>query len=163
MLESKAAAVYYGSCGENTKHLYALLEGKGLAGVVALNLFRACKNSARAKIYRGGIRGQGSYKSKAYDRKQWAMRNLCKVLTEHAGDLGIQWGWKQDPAQEYHKWVLYVAIPTGQVSFHTSERGTGPDYAGDWDGEHQSAERIIEWVDNILTEKTDSEQRTLDI
>lgn len=58
------------------------------------------------------------------------MDNLCRHLAE-LGELG--WGWKQDPAQEFHNWVLYVDLPNGQVSFHTAARGEGPDYAGDWD------------------------------
>ena len=57
--------VYRASDGEATKRLYVELELLGPAGVIALNLFRACKNSERAKAYRGG-NGHGSYRSQAY-------------------------------------------------------------------------------------------------
>jgi hypothetical protein len=143
--------IFHGSDGEATRELYKELDKLGPAGVVATNLFRACKNSGRAKVYRGGIRGQGSYKGMAYDRKQWAMSNLCSILEQHAGTLGIVWGWKEDPyAQGPHRWLLYVDIPPGQVSFHTDRRGRGPDYPGDWDHEHQSDRRIIDWVTELL-------------
>jgi hypothetical protein len=127
-------ATYSGSDGDRTKALYAELETHGPAGIVALNLFRACKNSERAKVYRGGQRGRGSYKSMAYDRKQWAIDNLAAVLDQHAAALGIVWGWGVDPQQSFHRDVLYVDLPGGQVSFHTAPRGKGPDYPGQWDG-----------------------------
>lgn len=143
--------IYNGSDGEATKQLYADLERLGPVGVVALNLFRAHKCSARAKVYRGGRRGHGSFRAMAYDRKQWSMDNLCQTLTTSAASLGICWGWKQDPAQEFHRWVLYVDLPTGQVSFHTSARGHGPDYPGDWDGIRDAgAARIIAWINALL-------------
>jgi hypothetical protein len=106
-----------------------------IVGLVAMELFRIQKASSRAKVYRGG-----GFRGKAYDKKQWAMGNLCNALAE----LGaLQWGWKIDRAAEFHKWVLYVDLPNGQVSFHSGERGEGPDYAGDWDGaRNMSAQRI---------------------
>lgn len=127
-------SIYEGSNGDATKALYAELEQRGPLGIVALNLFRANKNSARAKVYRGGIRGKGSFKSMAYERKQWAIDNLVSVLTQHAEALGITWGWGVDEKQEYHRHVLYVEAPTGQISFHVRDRGDGPDYAAGWDG-----------------------------
>jgi hypothetical protein len=150
--------IYVGSDGSATMQLYKELEALGPAGIVALNLFRAYKNSARAKVYRGGIRGKGSYSGMAYERKNWAMGNLCKVLTEHAAVLGIRWGWKMDPdmvaKDDPHIWVLYVDLPNnlGQVSFHTAARGEGPDYPGEWDGAKKVGdERIIKWVEMLLT------------
>ena len=47
---------YQGSDGEATRALYAELQQRGPVGVIAVNLFRAQKNSARAKVYRGGVR-----------------------------------------------------------------------------------------------------------
>lgn len=144
--------IYTGSDGNATLELYHILERLGAAGIVALNLFRAQKCSSRAKVYHGGIPGKGSYRDLAYDRKQWSMNVLCKVLKINAAVLGICWGWKIDQAQSYHKWVLYVELPKyGQVSFHTALRGEGPDYAGDWDGFHASEERILKYVNDILT------------
>lgn len=137
--------IYAGSNGDATKALYAQLETKGVAGIVALNLFRAQKCSERAKGYR-----RGSHKREAYDRKNWSMKNLAAALYKHADDLNVTWGWKIDPAQSFHRWVLYVDLPTGQVSFHTAERGVGPDYAGDWDKAMASCSRILKWVASVL-------------
>jgi hypothetical protein len=140
---------FQGSDGDATKALYDRLSKCGPLGQIALNLFRAHKNSARAKVYRGGIRGQGSFKGMAYDRKEWSIRNLCDVLDRNR--VGIRWGWAIDEEQEFHKHVLYVDIPTGQVSFHAAARGKGPDYYGKWDGVREAgAGRICEWCARLL-------------
>lgn len=139
---------YQGSDGEATKALYVRLETLGPVGVVAVNLFRACKASERAKVYRGGRRG---YRGAAYDRKGWAIGNLCKVLGADAAGLGLTWGWGLDQKQPMHCHVLYVDLPTGQVSFHSAYRGDGPDYPGTWDGlPGRSADRICRWVGRLL-------------
>src|SRR5262245_13257310 len=96
-----ARTVYDGSDGELTKRYYAELEKRGAIGIVAMNLFRAQKCSARAKVYRGGIRGRGSYKDLAYQRKSWSMILLCEVLEKHGAELAIVYGWKQDPATSF--------------------------------------------------------------
>jgi hypothetical protein len=145
------AAVYAGSDGALTRRFYAELEQCGPVGLVALNLFRAQKCSARAKVYRGGVRGVGSYRGMAYERKNWSMHNLCRMLSTHGPALGITWGWKKDPMQSFHNWVLYVDLPGGQVSFHSAERLDGPDYSADWDRQRKSAERIIEFCDAVLS------------
>src|SRR4051812_42613342 len=111
-----ALDTYAGSDGKATRELYARLAAMGPAGVIAMNLFRACKCSERAKVYRGGC-----YRREAYGRKEWSLKNLCNALVNAGDALGIMWGWKLDPEQEFHKWVLYVEIPTGQVSFHAAE------------------------------------------
>jgi hypothetical protein len=151
-----ALEVYSGSDGELTKAYYAELESHGPIGILATNLFRAQKCSARAKVYRGGIRGHGSYRGMAYDRKNWALQNLCRVLLEHGKSLGIAWGWKEDPNQEYHNWVLYVDLPQGQVSFHAATKGDGPLYRGEWDGKHESATRILAFCDSLAAVPVDS-------
>lgn len=134
--------VYDGSDGAVTRALYAQLEPLGPAGVVAVNLFRAQKCSDRAKVYRG--RG---FSQEAYRRKQWSMDNLCTALTAHGVTLGFPWGWHEDPTQAFHRWVLYVDLPTGQVSFHTDHRGVGPEYASAWDGVRAAAPgRILRWI-----------------
>jgi len=146
--------IYEGSDGKATTMLYEQLGKLGPVGVVALNIFRAQKNSARAKVYRGGVPGQGSYRGMAYDRKQWAMRNLCSVLTEHAGALGITWGWGIDARQEKHSDVLYIELPTGQVSFHTEGRGEGPKFPGKWDGVRgASTGRILQWIAGLMAQR----------
>jgi hypothetical protein len=138
--------VYQGSDGEATKALYERLERLGDVGHVAVNLFRACKSSERAKTYRGG-----RYRGAAYDRKQWAMDNLATMLGKRAAPLGVVWGWGVDDKQSYHRHVLYVDIPTGQVSFHCGWRGEGPDYPGQWDGQRgQAADRICRWCARLL-------------
>lgn len=146
LLMHEVLAIYEGSDGEATKRLYQRLEALGPVGHVAVNLFRAHKSSARAKVYRGG-----GYRGLAYERKGWAMDNLVAILAEQAAELGIRWGWGEDAAQEYHRWVLYVDVPTGQVSFHTERRGGGPDYPAAWDGERNTgATRICRWISQLL-------------
>src|SRR5689334_7177425 len=88
-------AIYNGSNGDATKAVYVELEAIGPIGVVAVNLFRACKTSGRAKVYRGR-----HYKGAAYDTKQWSMENLARVLSDHCEALGIVWGWGLDEKQE---------------------------------------------------------------
>lgn len=136
--------IYEASNGEATKRLYVRLAQLGPIGRVALNLFRASKCSARAKQYRP------KYKKEAYGRKNWSLENLCAELEESGDALGIEWGWKEDPAQAFHRWVLYVVIPTGQVSFHAEARLCARDFAGEWDGSHNSTSRIIRWTTHIL-------------
>jgi hypothetical protein len=147
-------SIYAGSNGEATKALYARLQSLGAAGVVAMNLFRACKCSERAKLYRGG-----GYKRDAYQRKDWSIGLLCDQLMASAEILGIRWGWKEDPAQDFHNQVLYVDLPTGQVSFHAAERKKGPDYPGDWDQSKESAARIVKYVSAVHAEGFPAEER----
>ena len=143
--------IYNGSDGEATKALYARLSTFGPIGDVALNLFRAQKASTRAKVYRGGVPGRGSYKRMAYDRKNWAMENLCATLAQHASSMGLVYGWQRDDDTGGYPWVLYVDLPTGQVSFHAPSRGLGPDYPGIWDGvRNVSADRIVRWCELVV-------------
>ena len=139
--------VFEGSDGDTTRALYKSLEGHGPIGQVALNLFRAAKTSQRGKVYRGR-----RYRGAAYDTKEWSMGLLCAHLVDHAPSIGISsWGWGEDLEQPVHRQVLYIDLPTGQVSFHTGLRGLGPDYPGAWDGiRDQQAHRILRWVADIL-------------
>jgi hypothetical protein len=139
--------IFQGSDGARTTELYAHLETLGSAGVICLNLFRACKCSGRAKSYR-----TNRHRHEAYGRKDWSLANLCTVLAASAATHRIVWGWKLDPAQHFHRWVLYVEIPTGQVSFHTERRHCDQDYPGEWDGQRLSAERVIRWTALLLNE-----------
>ncbi len=149
-----AIDVYKGSDGELTKRYYAELEKCGPIGLVALHLFRAQKASERAKLYRGGVRGQGSFRSMAYDKKTWSMQNLCKALAQHGDALGIRYGWKEDLNTVFDNrasWVLYVDLPQGQVSFHSPSRGIGPNYPGDWDGQRgMSVQRIVDFCESLF-------------
>lgn len=146
--------IFEGSNGSATQALYAELALLGPAGVIALNLFRACKCSSRAKEYRP------KYKREAYGRKEWSLQNLCDELSRSAEELGIEWGWKEDPKQACHKWVLYVVIPTGQVSFHNEKRLHARDFPHEWDGEHQSSNRIIKWTTMLLNNEPARPQAT---
>ena len=160
-----ALEVYAGSDATQTRQLYARLMTHGAVGVVAVNLFRAQKSSSRAKQYRGGIRGLGSYRELAYQRKSWSMKQLCSALTLHAEELGIKWGWKKDNGVLFMgktSWVLYVDLPWGQVSFHSIERFSGPDYAGEWDKCRASAERIVAYCQDLL-DKENQEQKQLQL
>lgn len=152
-----AMTVYTGSNGDATRELYASLTELGPIGLVALNLFRAHKTSARAKVYRGG-NGRGSYRQQSYETKAWSLNNLAAVLDRHAMDLDIIWGWQEDTAQPTHKWILYVEIPTGQVSFHTGERGKGPGYNRPWDGvRRQGSNRICSWIGRLFKTNEEAE------
>ncbi len=148
----KACEVFEGSDGDFTKRYYAALERHGAPGIVAVNLFRALKNSTRAKGYR-----RRGYKDAAYARKAWAMQQLVFFLRIHSGELGIVYGWKQDESTRFSEeasWVLYVELPQyGQVSFHSPERFEGPDYAGDWDGQRLSQQRILFYCDAVYEAK----------
>lgn len=145
-------AVYNGSDGDATKALYERLSQFGPVGNIAVNLFRAQKNSARAKLYRGG-----GYRGRAYGRKEWAIDNLATALTEHADECSMRWGWGTDPEQPFHNVVLYVDLPTGQASFHTDHRGEGPDYPGAWDGKPGwSPDRIIRFIARLLADNADA-------
>lgn len=148
----RAAEVYAGSDGEQTKRYYAQLVTFGPIGVLAMNLFRAQKCSARAKVYRGG-NALGSYRDKAYQRKNWSMKNLVEVLLSHDKELSIVWGWKKDSNSPYCPWVLYIDLPQGQVSFHTDSRLRGPDYHGDWDGRQLSCDRILAFCESLTASK----------
>mgnify|MGYP000904874013 CR=1 FL=1 len=140
----EATEVYLGSNGDRTRALYKRVEALGPAGELAVNLFRAHKASSRAKVYRGG-----GYKDAAYDTKQWSLNNAVELLLKR--DLGIGFGWKEDPERPYHRWVIYIELPTGQVSFHTAARGLGPDYPREWDGvREQGATRICHFLAEIL-------------
>lgn len=145
----RSREVYQGSDGALTKRYYAELESRGPLGQIAMNLFRAQKCSARAKLYRG--RG---YKSEAYARKSWSMGNLVEILGHAGAAEGISFGWKTDPATVFGNepsWVLYVDLPDGQVSFHSPHRGAGPEYVGEFDGAHKSEERILEFCDRVFS------------
>lgn len=138
-------SIYRGSDGDATRAFLGRLEQLGELGRIAAYLFRAQKASERAKVYRGR-----THRASAYDRKDWALRELAAVLVADA-PASIVWGWGEDPAQEFHRHVLYVDLPTGQVSFHTGQRGEGPEYVDGWDGQRgKSPDRILRWIARLL-------------
>jgi hypothetical protein len=139
-------AVYRGSDADRTRALYTLLEAIPPRGPVAVKLLQACKASERAKAY------TRRYRAAAYDKKDWAIGELCRSLVASADDLDIAWGWAKDPKAVGFENVIYVDVPgCGQVSFHTSYRRDGPDYAGAWDGVRGGApDRICRWAEAVL-------------
>lgn len=144
---ARVTRVYRARNADATRALYADLAALGPAGEIAVNLCRAMKNSGMAKGYR-----RRSATAAAYDTKGWAMRNLAELLPAHAARLGLTWGWGVDPAQSYHRIVLYVDLPTGQVSFHTDLRLAGPDHAAGWDGVRDAGpDRLCAWMAALLS------------
>jgi hypothetical protein len=142
----KVRDIFAASDADATRALYAALERRGPVGAIAMNLLRAQKASDRAKVYRGR-----RFVDAAYDKKAWSMAQLAAALAAAPAWMFL-WGWKLDPLPPpMIPWVLYVDLPTGQVSFHARARGLGPDYAREWDGSRgQSADRIIAWAQDVL-------------
>lgn len=145
-------AVYAGSDGDATRALYAKLEAITPLGPIAVNLFRACKTSNRAKRYR---RGRGHI-TESYGRKDWSVENAARILAEMTPSPFV-WGWgideamKRERSDDPHHHVVYFDLPTGQVSFHVGARHPGPDYAGKWDRMIGTAPvRICEWCWEVL-------------
>ncbi len=147
-----AKQVYHGSNGGATRSFCVRLEKTGQLGRIAAALFRAQKASARAKVYHGGVhRWDGnwdSYRDLAYERKGQCLHALCTLLSQDS--RGLRWGWKDDPMELYARHVLYVDLPQGQASFHSAVEYGGPQYDGDWDGEHKSEERILNFADRVM-------------
>lgn len=145
--------IYHGSDGALTRRLYAELKKRGPLGLIAMNLFRAQKCSRRAKKYGpyAGAAGQ-SFRDMAYERKGESLKLLTETLRLHGTEVAITYGWGRDEGQMINKWVLYVDLPQGQVSFHSQERYEGPDYPGGWDGRRMSEERIISFCQSVLAD-----------
>lgn len=139
-------AVYLGSEAGATKAMYARLMTFPPRGPVAVKLLQACKASERAKLYRTGWMRRA-----AYDKKDWAISELCRALVAEP-DVVPSWGWGFDPKAIGFEHILYVDVPgAGQVSFHTSYRKDGLDYAGAWDGlRGVAARRICRWTEAVF-------------
>jgi hypothetical protein len=147
----KARIVFDGSNGGQTRSFCCALAKTGQLGKIAAELFRIQKTSDRAKVYSGGIKskyGSVSFRTLAYKRKGVCLSVLCKLLQADA--CGLTWGWGYDGTQQFAKCVLYVDLPNGQVSFHSTDRYAGPKYQGEWDGEYKSEQRILSLCDQLL-------------
>jgi hypothetical protein len=139
VIDGSVAEVIEGSDATATKALNRALEAVGPLGNVAHHLLAAQKNSSRAKKFR-------SYADRYYDTKG----TQIVALTDALQCTELVWGWGADP-NGFLPWVLYVDLPTGQVSFHSRARGVGPDYPGVWDGVQRASEpRIIAWAQSLL-------------
>jgi len=68
-----------------------------------------------------------------YGKKEHLLREACRLATEQDW---FTWGWKMDPDPPPNgaEWVLYFEAEGKQVSFHTFDRGDGPDFPGEWNG-----------------------------
>jgi len=141
-LVARAEDVFQQSNGAVTVAYYRRLIERGPMGIIAMNLFRASKTSSRAKAYRGK-----RFRYASYDVKNYSIQQLCQSLGKH-----LPWGWKRDPYTPGFEWVLYVDLPTGQVSFHSGSRLAGPDYHGDWDGQKCSTERVLKFCNQVTEE-----------
>lgn len=141
-----ARTVYEQKDGEVTKSYYAELNSHGALGKIAVALFRAQKRSSAAKSYRAR-----KFTRAAYDVKNWSLSEVCRLLSteKHA----MNWGWKRDTRTVGYEWVLYVELPQGQVSFHSPDRGVGPDYQGEWNNAEKCVERIIRFCDAAYLHK----------
>jgi hypothetical protein len=147
-----ARNVFDGSDAAVTRRYLKTLEARD-DGIVAAMLFRAQKASYRAKHYRGSTQDRfgrlRSFREIAYDRKSESLAGLCKILLKFWP--AAKWGWGRDPGQPDCPHVLYIELPTGQVSFHSVGRFEGPDFAGEWDhARGTSADRIIQFCDNVM-------------
>jgi len=140
--KATAKEVFDGSDGRLTVAYYRRLSTLGINGVIAMNLFRASKTSARAKQYRGR-----RFRGASYEVKNYSLFNLCESLKNSS----LTWGWKRDPNTPGYEWVLYVELPNGQVSYHSSIRGSGPEYQFDWDGQRETTSRVLAYCDHLLS------------
>lgn len=86
-------------------------------------------------------------RSRDYYEKEWHLDEACAA----AEKAGVTFGWKDDGAAADAPWTVYFEITAGQVSFHTTERGPGPAFAGHWDGQQDvSASRICAAIEELL-------------
>lgn len=128
-----------GSDAAATKALHRALDAVGPMGKVAHHLLAAQKSSSRAKAFR-------SYSDRYYETKGAQLGQLADALRQ----THVVWGWGEDSRGSL-PWVLYVDLPTGQVSFHARDRGDGPDYPGSWDRiPGASGPRIIAWAHSLI-------------
>lgn len=146
---SLSLSVFQGCDSARTRKYLHHLEKQGQPGRIAASLFRSQKASSRAKVYAGGIirsdGGFSSFRSLSFEKNSQSLQVLASLLREDSA--GIRWGWGHDEETPHAPHVLYLDLPSGQVSFHSQERFAGPHYPGNWDGERASESRIIAYCD----------------
>ena len=125
-------------------HCFALCK-KGVRGALAVTLFQAFYSSKKAKSYRR------RFKSETYSRKSQALMRVNHWCDRLSINTVEGYGWKRDNSTPGFEWVYYVDLSgIGQVSFHSADRGEGPDYDGEWDRVRASGERVSAFCDQIL-------------
>jgi hypothetical protein len=73
-----------------------------------------------------------------YAKKDYLLREACRLATKQPMFV---WGWKEDPKPPDNMacWVLYFQRDGKQLSFHTFQRGDGPDFPDEWDQNYNAA------------------------
>ena len=88
-------------------------------------------------------------KNESTPNEAYLDRNLCvQIMVKMAMKLGYSAGIKDDP-----EWpILYIDLPTGQVSWHIPKKDILTDfqeYNGKWDGHdlHEKRRRLIDFME----------------
>jgi hypothetical protein len=133
-----------------TRWILRQLTACGPLGQVAAELVRIQKAGTQAGVYRGTAASGNSFRELALRRKREHLLKLVGLL----GSMrpAPSWGWANDPLQPQARWVLCLDLPTGQVSFHSSERFEGPDYTRRRESDVSPREhRILAFCDALLS------------
>lgn len=121
---------------------------RGLCGQLAFGLFRAQKNSVKAKGYVRGVWRRG-----AYEVKNESIDYVDTLLQKHGEALKIKWGWKKDKECTNYEHVLYVDVfKFGQASFHASRPSSDKRYEGEWSGIKNTGFVIANFCDWVMTQ-----------
>lgn len=145
-MEYRTEDVFRKRDGNLTVSLCVELAKRGLLGAAAVCLYQAQYSSARAKTYRR------SSKRVSYERKNIALMRMPRWLSR----ADIAYGWGYDATSKNYEHVLYVELATGQCSFHSSERGDGPEFSGKWDSQGNSLTSVFAFCDSVLSLQMES-------
>lgn len=145
-MDYKTEDVFKQRDGEATVTLCIELSKRGLLGAAAVCLYQAQYSSARAKTYRRRSKGY------SYERKNIALMRMPRWLERSS----IEYGWGFDATSKNYENVLYVELATGQCSFHSSERGDGPEFKGRWNPEVDSMTSVFRFCDQVLSLEMES-------
>lgn len=105
---------------------------------------------------RANYRRSRAARERDYRMKDVAVAHACELATA----CGINFGWRVDGDGPV-SWVVYFDLPVGQVSFHQSFRGSGPDYGGAWDGQvGASPARVAAEIARITQRSEDAKVNT---
>lgn len=97
------------------------------------------------------IVGRDEVKNESSPDEAYLDRNLCvQAMVKMAQKLGFNTGLKEDP-----EWpILYIDLPTGQVSWHIPKQEIltdFPEYNGKWDGHNlqEKRRRLIDFMEMV--------------